>query len=209
MRRFKTNEVAGNCCCLIPVLILVLIIVAAVIGAAVVWYSAVPNMFRWESAHHNSDTYRDGYEEGYRVGAAYAARGDPEPTGHDLDALALREADRLHVTRDRRHWIQGFRSGFARGFGNFNTQAFRNRAIPLDHRRTDATCSTCPPWRAKAFGVAQSAAIVTDLRQRAYQAPCCAAAVAPVETRAMLEGISTASRPNCETANIVLTIRSV
>jgi hypothetical protein len=210
MRRFEANAVAGNCCCLIPVLILVMIIVAAVIGAAVVWYSAVPNMFRWESAHHHSDTYGDGYEEGYRVGARYAARGEPEPAGQDLDALALGEADRLHVTRDRKHWIQGFRSGFARGFGSFNTQAFRNRTVPLDHRRLDAaTSSACPPWRAKAIGVAQSAAIVFNLRRQAYQAPCCAAAVAPVEMRAMLEGISTASRPNCETANIVLTIRSV
>ncbi len=123
MRRCETSGVAGSCCCLIPLLILLAIIVLAVIGAAVVWRGAVPNMFRWETAHHPSEAYRDGYEEGNRVGAAYAARGEPEPTGPDLDALALREADRLHVTRYRRHWIQGFRSGFARGFGSFSKQA--------------------------------------------------------------------------------------
>jgi len=122
MRRCKTNAVAGTCCCLIPVILFV-IIVLAVIGAAVVWRGAMPNMFRWESAHHPSEAYRDGYEEGNRLGAAYATRGDPEPTGQNLDALALREADRLHVTRYRRHWIQGFRSGFARGFGSFSKQA--------------------------------------------------------------------------------------
>jgi hypothetical protein len=152
MRRSETNDVAGTCCCLIPVLILVVIIVAAMIGAAVVWYSAVPNMFRWESANHQSDIYRDGYEEGYRVGAAYVARGDPEPTGQDLNALALREADRLHVTRYRSHWIQGFRSGFARGFGSVDKQASRNRAVPLEitEDRTPPLCSACPLWRTNA-----------------------------------------------------------
>ena len=75
MRRCKTNAGAGTCCCLIPVLILLAIIVLAMIGAAVVWQGAVPNMFRWESAHHHSEAYRDGYEEGNRLGAAYANRG--------------------------------------------------------------------------------------------------------------------------------------
>ena len=141
MRRCETSGVAGTCCCLIPVLILLAIIVLAMIRTAVVWRGAVPNMFRWECARHPSDTYRDGYEEGNRLGAAYATRGDPEPTGQDLDALARREADRWHVTRYRRYWIRGFRSGFARGFGSFNKQAFRN-AVPLE-----ITEGSTPPSR--------------------------------------------------------------
>src|SRR6266700_1296300 len=96
MRRSQTSGVAGNCsCCLIPALLLLAIIVAAVIGVAVVWQSAMPSVFRWDYAHrHHYDAYRDGYEQGNKLGADYARRGDREPTGQDLDALALREAAR-------------------------------------------------------------------------------------------------------------------
>lgn len=124
----KTNGVAGNCCCLAPVLILLLIILAAVIGFAVVWHGAMPGVFGWGPRHHHYDAYNDGYQEGNRLGAAYARRGDPEPAGRDLDELARREADRLHVRRDRGHWIEGFRSGFARGFEGFNSSALNEPA---------------------------------------------------------------------------------
>jgi hypothetical protein len=117
-RRSQTRRVAGNCCCLAPVLILLAIIVVAAIGAAFVLHSVRPGVFPWGPRHHHSDAYRDGYQEGNRLGVDYAHRGDPEPTGRDLDALALREADRLHIRRDRGQWIEGFRNGFARGFAN-------------------------------------------------------------------------------------------
>ena len=125
MRRSQTRGIAGNCsCCLVPALILLAIIVAAVIGVAVVWQSAMPSVFRWDSGHrHHYDAYRDGYEQGDKLGADYARRGDPEPTGQDVDALARREADRMHVRRDRGQWIEGFRNGFTRGFEEFNGQA--------------------------------------------------------------------------------------
>jgi hypothetical protein len=125
MRRSKTSGIAGNCsCCLVPALILLAIIVAAVIGVAVVWQSAVPSVFRWDYGdHHHYNAYRDGYEQGNKLGVDYARRGDPEPRGQDLDALARREADRLHIRRDRGHWTEGFRNGFTRGFEEFNDQA--------------------------------------------------------------------------------------
>jgi hypothetical protein len=125
MRTSQTSGVAGNCsCCLVPALILLAIIVAAVIGVAVVRQSAMPSVFRWDYGHrHHYDSYRDGYEEGNKLGADYARRGDREPTGQDLDALARREADRMHIRRDRGQWIEGFRNGFTRGFGEFNDQA--------------------------------------------------------------------------------------
>lgn len=47
-----------------------------------------------------------------------------------------------------------------------------------------------------------------NLHFRRDQAPCCAAAGATVETRAIFAGILAAWRPNWETAKIVLTIRS-
>jgi hypothetical protein len=107
MRRSQTRGIAGNCsCCLVPALILLAIIVAAVIGVAVVWQSAMPSVFRWDYGdHHHYNAYRDGYEQGNKLGVDYARRGDPEPTGQNLDAVALREADRLHVRRNRGHWI--------------------------------------------------------------------------------------------------------
>jgi hypothetical protein len=125
MQRPQTSKVAGNCsCCLVPALLLLAIIVAAVIGVAVVWQSAMPSVFRWDYGHdHHYNAYRDGYEEGNKLGADYARRGDREPRGQDLDALALSEADRLHVRRDRGQWIEGFRNGFTRGFEEFNNQA--------------------------------------------------------------------------------------
>jgi len=126
MRRSQTSGIAGNCsCCLVPALILLAIIVAAVIGVAVVWQSAMPSVFRWDDRHHhhNYNAYRDGYEQGNKLGADYARRGDREPTGQDLDALARREADRMHVRGNRGHWTEGFRNGFTRGFKEFNEQA--------------------------------------------------------------------------------------
>src|SRR5467141_826853 len=130
MRRSQTSGVAGNCsCCLAPALILLAIIVAAVIGVAVVWQSAMPSVFRWDYGHHHHyDAYRDGYRGGKKLGADYARRGEWEPRGQDLDALALSEADRLHVRRDRGQWIEGFRNGFTRGFEEFNNQASNQRA---------------------------------------------------------------------------------
>ena len=130
MRRSQTRGIAGNCsCCLVPALILLAIIVAAVIGVAVVWQSAMPSVFRWDDGHHHHhyNAYRDGYEQGNKLGADYARRGDREPTGQDLDALARREADRMHVRRDRGQWIEGFRNGFTRGFGEFSNQASNQR----------------------------------------------------------------------------------
>src|SRR4029077_19946786 len=41
------------------------------------------------------------------------------------------------------------------------------------------------------------------------QAPCCAGADTVVDTCAMLEGIIAASRPNCRTAKMALTARTV
>jgi len=130
MRRSQTSGVAGNCsCCLVPALILLAIIVAAVIGVAVVWQSAMPSVFRWDYGHHHHyAAYGDGYREGKKLGADYARRGDREPRGQDLDALALSEADRLHVRRDRGQWIEGFRNGFTRGFEEFSNQASNQRA---------------------------------------------------------------------------------
>jgi hypothetical protein len=130
MRRSQTTGVAGNCsCCLVPALILLAIIVAAVIGFAVVWHSAMPSVFRWDYEHRQHfDVYGDGYQEGNRLGADYARRGDAEPTEEDLDALARREADRFHVRRDRGQWIKGFRNGFTRGFEEFSNQASNQQA---------------------------------------------------------------------------------
>jgi hypothetical protein len=109
---------------LVPALLLLAIMVAAVIGVAVVWQSAMPSVFRWDDGHHyHYNAYRDGYEQGNKLGADYARRGDREPTGQDLDALAQREADRLHVRRNRGHWIEGFRNGFTRGYHEFSNQA--------------------------------------------------------------------------------------
>src|SRR5437868_13649820 len=90
MRRSQTSGIAGNCsCCLVPALILLAIIVAAVIGVAVVWQSAMPSVFPWDSGHrHHYDAYRDGYEQGNKLGVDYARRGDPEPTGQGVDVLA-------------------------------------------------------------------------------------------------------------------------
>ena len=125
MRTSQTCGEAGNCsCCLVPAVILLAIIVAAVIGVAVVWQSTMPSVFRWDyEDHHHYNAYRDGYEQGNKLGADYARRRDPEPKGQDLDALARREADRLHIGRNRGHWIEGFRNGFTRGYQEFSNQA--------------------------------------------------------------------------------------
>ena len=74
MRRSQTSKIAGNCsCCLVPALILLAIIVAAVIGVAVVWQSAIPSVFRWDDGdRHHYNVYRDGYEQGNKLGADYA-----------------------------------------------------------------------------------------------------------------------------------------
>ena len=130
MRRSQTSGIAGNCsCCLVPALILLAIIVAAVIGLAVVWHAPCRVSFAGTTEHHHHyNAYRDGYEQGNKLGADYARRGDREPTGQDLDALARREADRLHIRRNRGQWIEGFRNGFTRGFGEFSNQASNRRA---------------------------------------------------------------------------------
>ena len=129
MRRSQTSGIAGNCsCCLVPALLLLAIIVAAVIGVAVIWQSAMPSVFRWDDGgHHHYNAYRDGYEQGNKLGADYARRGDREPTGQDLDALARREADRMHVRGNRGRWIEGFRNGFTRGFEEFSNRASNQR----------------------------------------------------------------------------------
>ena len=141
MRRCKTNRVAGACCCLVPVLILLAIIVAAVIGTAFVWRAAMTDVFSWDSGHHRHhyDVYREGYEEGNRLGAAYARRGDSAPA--DLDGLARREAERLHIRRDREQWVEGFRNGFDRGFRSFNDVTFKGR-IKKDEFKNGAGKST-------------------------------------------------------------------
>jgi hypothetical protein len=130
MRTSQTCGEAGNCsCCLVPAVILLAIIVAAVIGVAVVWQSALPSVFRWDYGdHHHYNVYRDGYEQGNKLGADYARRGDAEPRGQDLDALARREADRMHVRRNRGRWIEGFRNGFTRGFEEFSNRASNEQA---------------------------------------------------------------------------------
>ena len=128
MRTSQTCGEAGNCsCCLVPAVIFLAIIVAAVIGVAVVWQSAMPNVFRWDHGdYHHYNVYRDGYEQGNKLGADYARRGDAEPK--DLDALARREADRMHVRRNRGQWIEGFRNGFTRGFEEFSNRASNEQA---------------------------------------------------------------------------------
>jgi hypothetical protein len=84
----------------------------------------MPSVFRWDYGHHQHyNVYRDGYEQGNKLGADYARRGDAEPAGQDLDALARREADRMHVRSNRRQWIEGFRNGFTRGFEQFSNRA--------------------------------------------------------------------------------------
>jgi hypothetical protein len=89
----------------------------------------MPSVFRWDYGdHHHYNAYRDGYEHGNKLGADYARRGDREPTRQDLDALALSEADRLHVRRDRGQWIEGFRNGFTRGYQEFSNQALNEQA---------------------------------------------------------------------------------
>jgi hypothetical protein len=131
MRTTKAKRIAGNCCCLGALVILLVLFGAAVIGTAVLWKSANQNVFRWESTHHRSDAYRNGYQQGNRLGAEYARRGDSEPREQELDDLAQREADRLNIRRNRGQWIQGFRNGFARGFESSSNQAFYNPGLPL------------------------------------------------------------------------------
>ena len=71
--------------------------------------------------HDHFDAYRAGFQQGNITGEKYASRGEAEP--EDLNDLAWREAERLHVTRDRAQWTKGFRDGFARGFESSNKQA--------------------------------------------------------------------------------------
>ena len=150
IQRSRTNRVAGNCCCLVPVLILLAIFVAALIGAAFVWRAAMTDIFSWDSGHHHHryDAYHDGYEEGNRLGATYARRGDPAPA--DLDALAIREAERSHVrARDRDQWVEGFRNGFDRGFRSFNDEALKGRSKKDELRReyADSVRSRWAGWQ--------------------------------------------------------------
>src|SRR5437763_1183061 len=126
MRMYNNRGVAGNCgCCLVPIVLLAVIAVAMLVTTALVWESATRSGFGWGwTRHHHADAYRAGFQEGHRIGAEYASRGEPEPTEADLDVLAIREAGKSHVTRDRRQWMQGFRRGFARGFESASKEVF-------------------------------------------------------------------------------------
>ena len=125
MRKCKDRHVTGACgCCLVPFVILLIIFVAAVVFTSLVWQAAISPSFGWgPMRHHHFDAYRAGFRQGNVIGEQYASRGQAEPTGEDLNDLARREAERLHVTRDRNQWMKGFRDGFARGFESFNKEA--------------------------------------------------------------------------------------
>ena len=130
MRKYKNRHVTGACgCCLVPFIVLLIIFVAAVVFTSLVWHATLPAGFGWESMrHHHFDAYRAGFRQGTIVGEQYASRGEAEPTGEDLNDLARREAERLHVTRDRGQWMKGFRDGFASGFEHFRKQALLDRS---------------------------------------------------------------------------------
>jgi hypothetical protein len=125
MRRYQHRTVAGNCgCCLLPFVILLVAFVATVIVTSLVWHTAAPDIFGWDSPrHHHFDAYRAGFQEGNKVGVEYAAQDRPEPSAEDLDNLARREAEGLRIRRDRRRWMEGFRDGFKRGFERVNKEA--------------------------------------------------------------------------------------
>jgi hypothetical protein len=126
MRKYKNRQLTGACgCCLVPFVILLIIFAAAVVFTSLVWHASMPTGFDWQSTrHHHFDAYRAGFQQGNVIGGQYAARGQAEPTAEDLNDLARHEAERLHVTRDRNRWINGFRDGFTRGFESFSKQAF-------------------------------------------------------------------------------------
>ena len=126
MRKYKDRHITGACgCCLVPFVILLIIFVAAVVFTSLVWNASMPTGFDWQPMrHHHFDVYRAGFQQGNVVGAQYAARGQAEPSGEYLSDLARSEAERLHVTRDRNQWINGFRDGFTRGFESSSKQAF-------------------------------------------------------------------------------------
>jgi hypothetical protein len=125
MRKYKDRHVTGACgCCLVPFVILLIIFVAAVVFTSLMWHATIPPSFGWRPMrHHHFDAYRAGFQQGNVIGEQYGSRGEAEPTGEDLNDLARREAERLHVTRDRNQWMKGFRDGFARGFESFNKEA--------------------------------------------------------------------------------------
>lgn len=125
MRRYRHRQVAGACgCCLVPFVILLIAFVGAVAMTSLVWHAAMPDAFWWGSTrHHHFDAYRSGFEQGHKIGQQYATRSQAEPAVDEVDELASREAERLHVRHDRREWTRGFRDGFARGFETFNKQA--------------------------------------------------------------------------------------
>ena len=128
MRRYKNRHITGACgCCLIPFIILLIIFVAAVVFTSLVWQATIPPSSGWgPTSHHHFDAYRAGFRQGSVIGEQYASRGQAEPIAEDLNDLARREAERLHVTRDRNQWMKGFRDGFARGFESFNKEALLN-----------------------------------------------------------------------------------
>ena len=104
--------------------ILLIIFVAAVVFTSLIWHATIPPSFGWRPMrHHHFDAYRAGFQQGNVIGEQYASRGQAEPTREHLNDLAQREAERLHVTRDRNQWMKGFRDGFARGFESFSKQA--------------------------------------------------------------------------------------
>ncbi len=122
MRKKRMRKIDGNCCCLIPLLILVALACAALVGVAIVGNATFPDMLRHVSAHHRSKAWDDGYKEGEKLGAKFAAQADPMPSAPDLNALADRQAEKEHVTHDRARWLRGFKSGFGHGFKDVNEE---------------------------------------------------------------------------------------
>ena len=129
MQKYKNRHLTGACgCCLVPFIVLLIVFVAAVVFTSAVWHATLPGSFGWEPfRHHHFDAYRAGFRQGNIIGEQYASRDEAEPTGEDLNDLARREAERLHVTRDRGQWMKGFRDGFASGFEHFRKQALLER----------------------------------------------------------------------------------
>ena len=143
MRRYRNRRIAGACgCCLVPFVILLIAFIAAVAMTSMVWHAAMPKAFMWGHTHRDHfDSYRSGFEQGQRMGQQYATRSQAEPAVEEIDELASREAERLHIRRDRREWTRGFRDGFARGFESFNKQA----SVEALQATQAACCRYCVP----------------------------------------------------------------
>ena len=135
MRKSKDRHLTGACgCCLVPFVILLIIFVAAVVFTSLIWHATIPPSLGWGPMHHHHfDAYRAGFRQGNVIGEQYASRGEAEATGEDLNDLARREAERLHVTRDRNQWSKGFRDGFARGYETLSKQAVLDVSFPTSN----------------------------------------------------------------------------